>query len=157
MSFRFVHRGGVVAALATLALAAFVPLAGADSVFHTLHAELVPVGNAPLRSGFVNDIHTNGNVNYAHEVYQLNGASPNTTYQVSIRLYLFDPTCSTLPVLIPTTTLTTNGAGNGKAGFTFLAGSIPPPLVGSPHGIAWQLTTGSTVAYQTGCNVLTLD
>ena len=49
-----------VTAAATLAVAA---PALADQVFHTSHAAVHPVANAPLRSGFVNDVHTNGAVN----------------------------------------------------------------------------------------------
>ena len=79
---------------AAIAVAAvLVPAASADRVFHTLHAEVHPVGSAPLRSGFVNDIHTEGVVNGAHEVYHLNGALPRTTFQVTILFYAADPTC----------------------------------------------------------------
>jgi hypothetical protein len=89
-----------------------------------VHADLHAVGGAPLQSGFVNDVHTNGVVNGAHQIYHLNGASPNTTYAVTINLYLGDPTCTTAPIAIPTATITTNGAGNGNGRFTFPAG--PP-------------------------------
>ena len=58
---RKLRRHGI--ALVALALAVF-PLvastAAADQFFHTSHADLTPIGDAPLRSGFVNDIHTNG-------------------------------------------------------------------------------------------------
>jgi hypothetical protein len=143
----------VLGALAVLAVPAS---AAADQGFHTLHADLVPVGGAPLKSGFVNDIHTNGVVNSALERYQLVGASPNTSYQVTIHLYLFDPTCSTAPLVFPTTTLTTNENGNGEAKAGFPAGP-PSPLAGFVHGILWELSVGSTVVYKTACYPLTLD
>jgi len=143
------------ALLATIAAASvLVPVATADRVFHTLHAEVHPVGAAPLRSGFVNDIHTNGVVNGAHEIYQLNGALPDTTYQVTILFYVVDPTCTSAPGVIPTATLTTNSAGNGTARFTFPAG---PPSTLPTSGIRWQFSTPAGVAYETDCAPLDLD
>jgi hypothetical protein len=144
----------VAATLVSFALLA--SNAAADKVFHTLHAPLVAVNGAPLKSGFVNDVHTNGVVNSAVEIYHLNGASPNTTYQVTILLYLFDPSCSTAPIVFPTTTISTNGAGNGNANFKFPAGP-PSPLAGAKHGILWQFTGPNGLAYETACNTLTLD
>jgi hypothetical protein len=54
--------------------------------------ELVPVSDAPLQSGFVVNIHPNGPVIFAHEIYQLNGAAPSTTYQVMLMVYPLDST-----------------------------------------------------------------
>ncbi len=136
--------------------ALFTGTAAADSTFHTLHAELKPIGANPLRSGFVNDIHTNGVVNAAHEIYHLSGASPNTTYAITILLYVADPTCSVAPVVIPTTSLTTNGAGNGNARFTFRAGP-PFGIEGLVSGIRWVFTGPTGPAYATDCAPLTLD
>ena len=145
-----------VTALSLVSLLLLAPNAAGDQAFHTLHADLHPVGGAPLQSGFVNDVHTNGVVNAAHEIYHLNGASPNTTYQVAIFLFLLDPTCSTAPLIFPTAQLTTNGSGNGNADFTFPAGP-PSPLTGPTHGILWRLIGPSGVAYETGCNPLVID
>jgi hypothetical protein len=128
--------------------------AAADQVFHTLHADLMSLNGAPLRSGFVNDVHTNGVVNAAHEIYHLNGASPNTTYQVTISFYALDPTCSTAPILLPTAQVTTNRSGNGNAEFTFAAGPAQPVTT---HGILWQFTGPNGVAYETACYSLRLD
>jgi hypothetical protein len=139
----------------TLAAAVLVPTAVADKTFHTLHAELRPVGDSPLRSGFVNDVHTNGVVNAAHEIYHLSGASPNTSYQFSILVYLLDPTCSSAPIVIPTAELTTNGAGNGDARSTFPAGPASPVV--AEHGIRWVVAGTDGTGYETGCNVLMLD
>jgi len=149
----------VLAVLATAAAAlAFVSAASADQVFHTLHAELTPVGDAPLQSGFVNDIHVNGPQIAALERYVVNGAAPNATYQVTILVWPADPSCSgTPPVALPTSTLTTNARGNGEADFTFPAGGPPTGLEGLESGIAWTLSLGDVVQYQTGCNTLTLD
>ena len=146
----------VASALALLALPMVAAPASADQAFHTLHADVVPVGSAPLKSGFVNDIHTNGVQNGAHERYALNGALPDTTFQVTIHLFLFDPTCSTAPLAFPTATLETNGRGNGEAKAEFPAGP-PSPLAGFSHGILWQFSVGGSVVYETGCYPLTLD
>lgn len=131
-----------------------VPAATADRAFHTLHAELHSVGGAPLRSGFVNDVHTEGVVNAANEIYHLNGALPNTTYQVTIQFYFADPTCTSAPGAIPTATLTTNGSGNGNAGAGFPAG---PPSTLPTSGIRWEFSTPAGVAYATDCAPLELD
>jgi hypothetical protein len=95
-----------------------------DRAFHTLHADLHAVGGAPLQSGFVNDVHTNGVVNGAHQIYHLNGASPNTTYRrhdqpLPRRSHVHDGADRD-----STATIMTNGAGNGNGRFTFPAG--PP-------------------------------
>jgi len=142
--------------LALLALPMLASTASADRAFHTLHADVVAVSGAPLQSGFVNDIHTNGVQNAAHERYVLNGALPDTTFQVTIHLFLFDPTCSTAPLALPTATLGTNGHGNGEANAEFPAGP-PSPLAGFTHGILWQFSVGGTVVYQTACYPLMLD
>jgi hypothetical protein len=134
----------------------FAGTAAADRSFHTLHAELKPIGANPLQSGFVNDVHTNGGVNAAHEIYHLAGAGPDTTYAISILLYFADPTCSSAPVTFPTTQLTTNRAGNGNARFTFPAGP-PSGLEGVVHGIRWVFTGPAGPAYETDCAPLTID
>src|SRR5258708_35995803 len=64
-------------------LVAVVP-ALADQVFHTSHAAVHSVSGAPLRSGFVNDMHSNGAVNSAREEYPLSGAHPSRSYQVEL-------------------------------------------------------------------------
>ncbi len=131
-----------------------VPAATADRVFHTLHAELHPVGGAPLQSGFVNDVHTEGVVNAAIEIYHLNGALPNTTYQVTIQFYFGDPTCTTAPGAIPTATLTTNGAGNGNARRRFPGrAAVDAPDERDPLGAL----DPAGVAYETDCAPLDID
>src|SRR3954468_18648943 len=50
----------VLIAALVAALFAIVPSAFPDQVFHPSHAALHSVGGAPLKSGFVNDIHMNG-------------------------------------------------------------------------------------------------
>ncbi len=64
-------------AAAAVPVAALAPLAAADAVYHSEHLDLAPVGSAPLRSGFVQNIKAEGPNVYAHEVFVLNGAVPN--------------------------------------------------------------------------------
>ncbi len=140
--------------IALLAMAA-VPAAFADQVFHTSHAAVHPVAGAPLQSGFVNDIHTNGAVDAAREEYHLNGAQPDTTYQVQLVIYA-DQSCDGSPFLtVPTAMLSTNGAGNGNADATFPAGppNDPPLQVGS----VWQFLANDVPVYTTDCVPVSID
>jgi len=132
-----------------------VPVALADQVFHTSHAAAHPVAGAPLHSGFVNDMHFNGVVNSAREEYHLNGAQPNTTYQVQLVIY-GDPTCAGSPfATVPTATVTTNDAGNGNADATFPAGPANnPPL---SVGIVWQFIADGAPVYATDCVQVSVD
>jgi hypothetical protein len=144
----------LAAAVVVAALVA-VPSAFADKVFHTSHAPVHALGGAPLHSGFVNDIHTNGVVNSAHEEYHLNGAQPSTTYQVQLLIYT-DQTCAGSPsIVFPTAQLTTNGAGNGNAKFEFPAG--PPNKPPLQVGIVWQFLVGGTPVYATDCVPVSID
>jgi len=140
--------------IALLAMAA-VPAAFADQVFHTSHAAVHPVAGAPLQSGFVNDIHTNGAVDAAREEYHLNGAQPDTTYQVQLVIYA-DQSCDGSPFLtVPTAMLSTNGAGNGNADATFPAGPPnDPPL---QVGIVWQFLANDVPVYTTDCVPVSID
>ena len=143
-------------AAAAVAAAAFAAApALADQAFHTSHAAVHAVAGAPLQSGFVNDIHSNGTVNSAHEEYHLNGAQPNTTYQVQLVIY-GSTSCSGAPFLIlPTAQLTTNGAGNGNAGSAFPAG--PPNNPPLQFGIVWQFLSNGVPVYATDCVPVTID
>ena len=144
----------VVAVLAGAALVAVAP-ALADQVFHTSHAAVHSVAGAPLRSGFVNDMHSNGAVNSAREEYHLTGAQPGTSYQVQLVIFA-SQSCVGAPFLtVPTAVVTTNGAGNGNAGATFPA-SAPndPPL---QVGIVWQFLSNGQPVYTTDCVPVAID
>jgi hypothetical protein len=145
----------VLVAAGVAAILAFSGTAFADKVFHTLHAPLHSVDGAPLRAGWVNDIHMNGNLNGAHEVYHLDGAAPNTTYQVVIVFYTGNTTCSGAPALVPTATLTTNRAGNANGTFNFPAGPSGGPV--TQNSAVWELVGPSGVAYATDCQVVLID
>src|SRR5215213_11987920 len=90
--------------LRTSAIAAFLgvvacvtwpaAVASADQVYHSQHLALTPAGSAPLRSGFVENIKAQGPTVYAHEVFVLNGAPPDTTYIVTRHFFFLQPDCS---------------------------------------------------------------
>src|SRR6266498_4033528 len=90
---------GIVAAL-TLA-----PFALADQVYHSQHIPLVPVTATSPGGGFVENTHANGPVNYAHEIYVLQGALPNTTYTVTLSIY-GDSNCGGLIASLTTARVT---------------------------------------------------
>ena len=148
-----------VVAFALLMLTGLISIAAADGVYHSQHIDLIPVGDAPLRSGFVENIHVNGPKIYARELYVLNGASPSTSYQVSLAVYVFDPDCSVDPVPIPSTTVQTNVSGNGTAQMVFTPDLVPSVWRDEtrPHGVRWEFSTAGTVAYETACSIVTLD
>ena len=146
----------LVAAAFAVTAVALAPRAAADAVYHSQHIPLNPIGGASLRSGFVENIHADGPQVYAHELYVLNGAEPDTTYQVTLLLYPFDPGCLSGAVAIPTATFQTNAAGDGIGQFIFHPGDVPPALRGLTHGIRWEVAGGSST-YATACSSVTLD
>ena len=142
-----------------LALAPVLPAAG-DGTYHSEHIDLVPVNGAPLRSGFVENIHVNGPQIYAMERYVLNGAAPATEYQVTLWAYAAGSGCSgPNPAAIPTTRFSTNVSGNGVGRALF----TPEDVVGfkaiaTTWDLRWVLTTADGLQrYATGCVVITLD
>ena len=140
--------------LAAVSAAAFFALATAalaDQAFHTLKAPLSAVGGAPLKSGWIADIHANGPIIGAHEEYHLNGGSPNTTYQVVIQFYPGVTGCPGTAVPLPTAQLTTNAAGNGNADWVFPGG---PPGPVTQNSAIWQLVGPNGIAYQTDCQLV---
>jgi hypothetical protein len=153
---QFTTRAILAVTLLGLAVLALSPAASADRSYHSQHIALQPVGDSPLRSGFVENIHANGPNVYGHEIYHLSGAMPNTAYQVTLLLYPFDPTCSTAPVLVPTTQLRTNPVGNGTGDSVFAPSEVPAEIRNATHGIRWTVTSANS-AYETACSAVTLD
>jgi hypothetical protein len=145
-------------AAAVLSVGLTVPPALADVVYHSSHIALLPTGNTPLRSGFVENIHVNGPNVFAHEIYVLNGAEPDMTYQVVLNIFALDPTCiGTPPAVIPTAAITTNAAGNGRGDAVFRPSDVPAALRNATHGIIWTVSDSSGVTFSSGCEVVTLD
>jgi hypothetical protein len=152
------HRVLVVVAAAVLSVGLTVAPALADAVYHSSHIELLPTGATPLRSGFVENIHVNGPQVFAHEVYVLNGAQPDTTYQVTLNIFALDPTCTGDPTaVVPTATITTNTAGNGRGEAVFRPADVPTVLRNATHGIIWTVSDASGVVFSSGCELVTLD
>src|SRR5512135_3036771 len=136
----------LAAALTVVALATLPgPAARADQVSHSHHIALHPVGHEPLWSGFVDNIH-------AHEIYVLNGAQPATTYQVTLSIFAANPACQGSPDLVlPTATITTNPAGNGKGDAVFRPSDVPANLRHATHGVIWTVSDSSGTEYSTRC------
>jgi hypothetical protein len=143
-----------ILAAAALAVAP-APAALADAVYHSSHIALMPVGSAPLQSGFVENIHANGPNVFAHEEYVLNGAMPNTSYTVTIHV-LAGPGCTNTLFDLDTTTLTTNPAGNGTAEKVFTPADVDG-LANSTIYAYWTVSTGGSVTYMTACQTIHLD
>ena len=150
------RRTTLAPALGLVILLAAAAPALADATLHSQHLALTPTADAPLRSGFVQNIHANGPTVYALERYQLNGAVPDATFQVTLEVHVFDPDCSgPIGALIPTDTFTTNAAGNGLGSARFTPEDVAAFPTGT-HGVDWVVTDG-THEYRTGCTAVTLD
>jgi hypothetical protein len=131
----------------------------ADRVYHSQHVPLVAVGGAPLKSGFVENVHPNGPQVYAHEMYSLNGAAPGTTYQVFLLVHLGDPGCDDVAATnLGSTELVTNADGNGTADRFIPTSTVPAGIRNQTHGVRWEVTTlDGTLVYRTDCTDVTLD
>lgn len=130
----------------------------ADGTYHSAHIVLSPITGTTGGSGFVENAHANGPNVYAHEQYQLRQATPGATYQVTLHIYVADPTCQgAADLALPTAQLTTNAAGNaaGSAVFTPADAAGLPKNV--PHGIVWTMTAANGTGYTSGCETVVLD
>lgn len=152
---RMLRSFAVFAAACACAGLAAAP-AAADQAYHSQHIALEPVAGATLRNGFVENIHPNGPNVFAHEIYVLNGAAPNTTYDVAIAIWATNTSCSGAPdVAMGTATIDTNPAGNGKGQIVFTPADADG-LIGLTVSVRWSVSIGSTVAYESDCEVVTL-
>lgn len=144
-------------AFAALAIAALAPTAAADSVYHSEHLSFVPVGGAPLRSGFVENIKAEGSQVYAHEIFVLNGARSRATYTVTRDFFFQDPECDGAVVFHEqVASLRTNAAGNARGDIVI----HPEQVAGfeGVHGVRWTVRNAQdTVVYRTACTAVTLD
>lgn len=148
----------LVIAVVPMLVAVLTPArAVADRVYPSEHIPLMPVGDEPLRSGFVENIHANGPVVFAMERYVVNGASADTTYDVMLHIWVEDTSCTGEPDLVlPSVSFSTNSAGNGVGRIRF-SPEDASGLRDTTLGIVWMLSTGGSVAYTTGCEDVTLD
>jgi hypothetical protein len=132
------------------------PAASADRVYHSQHLPLVTADSAQVPSGFVENIHPNGAGVYAHEIYSLRGAQPDTTYQVFLLVHLGDPGCDDSEATnFGSTDLTTNKVGNGTA--DRFIGSVPDEIRHQTHGVRWEVWLDGALVYRTACTNVTLD
>jgi hypothetical protein len=142
----------IAVAAALIAAAAFAVGASADSAYRTEQLNLVGLAGAP-GGGKVVNIHTNGPVVYAHEIYTLQHAAPGT-YQVFLNLFPTSLNCSGAVVPIPTASIETNAAGNGQGDAKFTPEDAAD-LRGQTFSISWTVVGPAT--YQSACTVVTLD
>ena len=134
-----------------------VPVAAGDGVYQTQKYPFTPVAVAERGSGFIENIHANGPIVYAHEQYVLRGAFPETTYDVNIHVSTpADTTCASPILTGVTATFTTNPAGNGAAHHVFTPTDIGA-LRGATVHVYWTITRGATLAYTTTCETIQLD
>ena len=155
MRSRLIRQALAAATASIAALAALPSMAAGDAVYHTQHMALEPVGDEPLRSGFVQNIKANGPTIYAHEVYVLTGAAPRASYTVTNHFF-DEPTCAGTEFPTDTALLRTNRAGNARADVFF----VPADVAGleGVHGVLWTVQhPGGDPIYQTGCSTVTLD
>lgn len=147
----------IIGSAAATAAALLAPIAAADRVYHSEHLRLAPVGGAPLRSGFVENIKAQGPMVYAHEIFVLNGARPRTTYTVTRNFFPGDPGCyGTVVFASDVATLSTNASGNAR-GDVFVRPADVEGFEGT-HGVRWTVREGSgAIRYRTSCTAVTLD
>jgi hypothetical protein len=139
-------------AAAVLAAAVFAAAAGADAVYHTDQVELHGLAGAPGGGSVVN-IHPNGPIVFAHEIYTLRQAVAGT-YEVSLNIYSTSLDCTGAVVSFPTATLMTNLQGNGRADVKFTPEDAAD-LSGLTISIRWTVSGPAT--YASDCTVVTLD
>ena len=160
------RRRMIGALVAMTAATAVIPATSvsADADYHTYHAPLTPIGDEPLKIGFVNNIHAEGPTVYAMEYYHLVQARPNTTYTAVIYLHFGDPTCAG-PALdfgflggIPSAVMTTNAAGNAHGASPKFTPEDVAGLRGVEHGVNWVIVDESlTPVFESGCSPDYLD
>ena len=143
------------AVVAVLATGLFGAPAWGDAVYHSQHIALQPVGSAPLRSGFVENIHASGPTVYAMERYALVGATPGR-YAVTLHLFA-DTSCTSVIGPFPSITFATNAVGNGVGHLRLPLSAIPAGFHGVTIGIIWDLVGDTGATYETACSTVVLD
>ena len=154
-SHKFVTAGALVGVLVCVLLIAAGP-AMADGTYHSQHIAFMPVNGAPLKAGFLENIHANGPQIFGRELYVLVGAMPLTQFQGTVQIYL-DPRLSQYAGALSTTTFSTNKAGNGVGDFVLPPSGVPAAFRHSTLYLIWQLSVDREVVYETSPSTVTLD
>jgi hypothetical protein len=136
----------------TLCAAAVAGTAAADAVYQSERLDLTGIAGAP-GGGMVVNVHANGPLVYAHEIYTLRHAVPGT-YQVILNVFPTSLDCTGLALAFPTATLETNGRGNGRADVKFTPEDVTG-FRGMTFSLSWTVTGPAT--YVTDCTVVVLD
>jgi hypothetical protein len=139
-------------AIAAVLGTGLVGVASADSAYHTERLALHGLSGAP-GGGMVVNVHADGPVVYAHEIYVLNAAVPGA-YQVTLNIFPSSLDCTGGSMAIPTATLSTNAEGNGRADVKFTPADADG-LRGLTVSAFWTVAGPGT--YATECTVITLD
>jgi hypothetical protein len=140
-------------------------VAQADDSYHTDQLPFLltdageTAGHPELRSGHVVNIHANGPQVFAIEQYFVNGAMPNTTYQVALTLRVGGCEEPVAFADVPSSMVSTNVAGNGHAYFIISVEFADAfGLRNVLLGVHWTLYDENGVAaYQTECTEAFLD
>jgi hypothetical protein len=104
------------------------------------------------------NIHTSGPVNFAIEDYMINGAKPNTAYDIV--LLLFAGSCSG-PLAFPFANgvvLTTDAHGDAHGQAKITPEDVAAfGLHNTDWGISWSLIADGVAAYTTDCSQVHID
>ena len=154
----------IFATILLLSLTAFLsnPVS-ANQAYHTQNLELtltqagMLAGNPVLRAGHVVNIHASGPNIGAIERYLIEGAKPNTSYNVVTDVFL---SCGGTHLLqLHDTVLMTNGNGDAQGGIVLSDTTLDGFVDGGTSltlGVQWSLLSGGIAAYQTVCTTVTL-
>ena len=157
-------RLGVASVLVGTALMLAPGAAFADQSYHTDHLRVsltqagALAGYPRLTAGFVNDIHTQGPINFAVEDYLLNGAKPNTTYQVVLLLQAANCSGKLLFPFPNGASVLTDAQGNGHSQHKITPAQVTAlGLHNTNFGIRWSFVAGLTAAYLSECSNVHID
>lgn len=145
----------LAAGIAAVSMVALAPAAS----FPAERYQLTPIGGEPLKSGFVENIHPNGQEIYARHVYVLNGARSDESYEVFISIWPTNTACTgAATFVLPVAVLQTNGTGNGSADVVHTPEQLDAlGIRGLTIGGEVTFVRGGSLAYATGCRVVDLD
>src|SRR5712692_267847 len=159
-----ITKSTIFATILLMSLTAFLSKpVSANQVYHTQNLELtltqagMLAGNPVLRAGHVVNIHASGPTIGAIERYLIEGAKPNTSYNVVADVFL---SCGGTHLLqLNDTVLMTNANGDAQGGLVFSDRTLDGVVDGGSSqtiGVQWSLLSSGIAAYQTVCTTITL-